>query len=715
MAELGGGAPGGEGRLRAAIDELADQLCQAVDGRFDFTVRASADDETAEKLAMLINFVLDAVRRGVSELEASNARLRELDRLKSRFLTNVSHELRTPLALVLGPIEAALEAPAGPSGAGREHLERARRNALRLASAVDDLLDFARLEAGRLEPHPEPVDVADLARRLADDARDAAAVRGLALEADLPPAGAATTLALDRKMVEKIAGNLVGNALKFTPAGGRVALRVAADEAGVTLRVDDTGEGIEPGKLGLLFQRFQQLDPSATRRHGGVGVGLALVKEFAEMMGGSVGVESEPGRGSSFWVRFARGALAPAAPGAREGSSRPLLPRALPLAGHEPAAAAPAPAPASSPAARADFSFDRPRVLVAEDDDELRAFLVSLLAAEYDVVACADGLAALEAARRHRPDVVLSDVMMPRLDGLGLVARLKADPALRHVPVVLLTAQAGKDAAVAGLDGGADDYLGKPFSPAELRARLRVALRLARAYERQALRADELAETRDLVAQAAIAGFARQYAAALGDALRAPLGRARALAEGPPGEGSPEDRAGLRAALDELERLGEGLARLSDPPPAAASPARLVLGDELRALVAALPPDARARLRVEAALEPAPDVAAARDDLRSALAHLVGAFARRRPGPLTLEVGAEAGQALLVLRASAAPGRGGPAGLLELELVRDERGAPRPDFAFMLAKQLLHRNGGTLRVEVTGEGALVARVTLPAA
>ncbi|HEU4538538.1 MAG TPA: ATP-binding protein, partial [Polyangiaceae bacterium] len=443
--------PPTDSTLRAAVNELADQLCEAVDGHFDFTVRATADDETAEKLAMLINFLLDAVRRGLSELEASNARLRELDRLKSRFLTNVSHELRTPLALVLGPIDAALDAPGPLDARTRDHLECARRNALRLASAVDDLLDFARLEAGRLGPQPEEVDVAELARRFAADARATAEGRGLALEVDAP-GGGPTSLALDRKMVEKIVANLVGNALKFTPPGGRIRLHVAADPGGVTLRVDDTGEGIAADKLGLLFQRFQQLDPSATRRHGGVGVGLALVKEFAELMGGSVGVRSEPGRGSSFWVHFRRGALSAAPDEGREGpvaSSRPILPPTPPLAGLAPARAAVA-------AREDDFAFDRPRVLVAEDNAELRAFLVELLSTEYDVIACADGVEALDAARRLRPDVVLSDVMMPRLDGAGLVARLKAEAALRHVPVVLLTAQAGKDAAVAGLEGGAD-------------------------------------------------------------------------------------------------------------------------------------------------------------------------------------------------------------------------------------------------------------------
>jgi signal transduction histidine kinase/DNA-binding NarL/FixJ family response regulator len=708
MAEAGGGAPAGDAALRAAVNELADQLCQAVDGRFDFTVRSSADDETAEKLAMLINFVLDAARRGVSALEASNARLRELDRLKSRFLTNVSHELRTPLALVLGPIDAALDAPAPLDEGTRAQLERARRNALRLAAAVDDLLDFARLEAGRLRPQPEPVDLAEVARRFADDAGDTAQGRGRPPAPHAPEAGAATTLALDRKMVDKIVANLVANALKFTPAGGNIAVHVAADAGAVTLRVDDTGEGIDPAKHGLLFQRFQQIDPSATRRHGGVGVGLALVKEFAEMMGGTVGVESEPGRGSSFWVRFARGALEPEArEGGVQSSSRPLLPRPAPLAGLE--AARP-----PQGGARAEFAFDRPRVLVAEDNDELRNFLVELLSTEYDVVACADGVEAFEAARRLRPDVVLSDVMMPRLDGMGLVARLKAEATLRHVPVVLLTAQAGKDAAVAGLDGGADDYLGKPFSPAELRARLRVALRLARAYEREALRADELAETRDLVAQAALAAFARKYAAALSNALRGPVERVSALAAALAGP-DPASSTALREALDDLAHLAEGLARLSDPPPAASLPARLGLAAELRALVASLPPDVRARLRMEGPAGPSPDVAIARDDLRTAVAHLVGAFARRRPGPIALEFDADAGGARLQLSTRPAPQGGGPAGLLELDLIHDEQGTPRPDFAFMLAKQLLHRNGATLRVEVRGDGSLVARVVLPTA
>jgi signal transduction histidine kinase/FixJ family two-component response regulator len=705
VAEPGAPPGGGEAPLRDAIDEIADQLCQAVDGRFDFTVRSSADDETAEKLAMLINFVLGAVGRGLRELEASNARLRELDRLKSRFLTNVSHELRTPLALVLGPVDAALEAPLGERA--RPQLERARRNALRLASAVDDLLDFVRLEAGSLKPQPEPVDVAALARRFADDARDVAAARGLALEAGEPAGGGATTLALDRKMVEKIVANLVSNALKFTPEGGRIQISVGGDDGGVTLRVDDTGVGIDPAKQGLLFQRFQQIDPSATRHHGGLGVGLALVKEFAELMGGAVGVESEPGRGSSFWVRFPRQAPASAltpAPDGAEPAPKPFLPPAPPLAVREASGGA-------ADAPRPEFTFDRPRVLVAEDNDELRAFLVELLSGEYDVVACADGVEAFEAARRLRPDAVLSDVLMPRLDGTGLVARLKAEPSLRHIPVVLLTAQADRDAAVTALDGGADDYLGKPFSPAELRARLRVALRLARAYRREALLADELAETRDLVVQLAVTSFARKHADAIGGALRAPLARVRALVGDLAGPEIPS--VALRAALDELAGVAEGIAQPSETLPDLPPAERVDLAAELRELGGRLPPAARARLAFEEEAGPCPRVFFARDDLRAALAHIVDAFARRRPGPIVGRLRAVATGAHLEL--STAPAAAALSNPLDLELIYDERGVPRPDLALVLAKQLFYRNGASLRVDLGGDGALVARATLPPA
>jgi DNA-binding response OmpR family regulator len=390
-------------------------------------------------------------------------------------------------------------------------------------------------------------------------------------------------------------------------------------------------------------------------------------------------------------------------------SSRPILPPAPPLAGLGPARSTKA-------IASGDFAFDRPRVLVAEDNGELREFLVELLSTEYDVIPCADGVEALEAARRLRPDVILSDVMMPRLDGMGLVSCLKAEAALRHIPVVLLTAQASKDAAVAGLEGGADDYLGKPFSPAELRARLRVALRLARAYEREALRADELAETRDLVAQAAVSAFARKYAAALGDALRAPVARARALADELAGPNAVSGRERLRQALDELSRLADGLSRLSDPPPATSPPARLGLEAELRALAASLSPEVRARLDLRRAPGAVPDTAVSREDLRGALAQLIGAFARRRAGPITLELSGETeGTCILLsaLGASGTPRSQRPAGLLELDLIHDDGGTPRPDFAFMLAKQLLHRNGASLRVEITGEGTLRARLVLP--
>ena len=402
---------------------------------------------------------------------------------KSDFLANVSHELRTPLTLILSPLDALL---AGDelTPKVRQELERMRRNAGRLARQVNDLLDFAKLEAGKSEPEIAATAVVPLVEAVIDDALAAAEVRGISLA--LVRADALGEAPVDPRMFEKIVMNLVGNALKFTPRGGRVEVSLADLGAELELSVRDTGIGIAADEMSGLFQRFQQVDASSTRRQEGTGLGLSLVKELASAMGGSVGASSEEGKGSRFWVRLPRdlakvdllrrrGAVS------RAGASR----GAFDVSSSEPAPASP------------EASVDKPRLVVAEDNADLRAHLVELLSNEYEVEGVGDGRAALAAARERLPDAILSDVMMPDMDGLALVRAVKADPILGQVPIVLLTARASPDQAAAGLDLGADDYVPKPFSPAELRARLRAAVRLHRAAVELALTVDELKASRD--------------------------------------------------------------------------------------------------------------------------------------------------------------------------------------------------------------------------
>ncbi|MFN7144932.1 MAG: ATP-binding protein, partial [Myxococcota bacterium] len=398
-------------RLRGAVDQIADQLCWAVDGRLDFAVRASCADDTVEKLAMLVNFLLDAARRAVEAVEERNHRLVELDRAKARFFANVSHELRTPLTLIQGPVESLL-ARAREEGdtAAIESLRRVRRNADRLAGVVEDLLAASRLEAGAERVSLRPTDPAGIVRGVVDDAQESARARGVSLTLDVQPCG--EPVALDPDKFEKIVLNLVSNALKFTPAGGSVAVSVERYGDTLGLRVADTGPGIRPEDQARLFQRFFQVDASSTRRHDGTGLGLAIVREFAELMGGTAGVESAPGRGSTFWVELPAREIVGATPSAPAVRASALLP------------------PPPPPAPAAVVADGRARIVVAEDNPDLLAYLIELLAPSYSVHPARNGLEALDLVRKLRPSLLLSDVMMPGLDGLELTRRVKADPEL---------------------------------------------------------------------------------------------------------------------------------------------------------------------------------------------------------------------------------------------------------------------------------------------
>jgi PAS domain S-box-containing protein len=397
-------------------------------------------------------------------------------RARSEFITVMSHELRTPLTLILGPLASLLEDRSEPlSERARAELARMWRNASRLRRLVDDILDFQRLAAGQMAVTWEPVDVHDLVADIVLDAEPAARSAGVALHHELDPD--LGTVPLDRRMFEKIVLNLLGNALKFTPAGGAVTVALARDgEDRMRLSVRDTGPGIDPSEHERVFQRFQQLDGSTSRKHEGTGLGLAIVREFTEAMGGAVGLCSEPGAGACFTVELPIDADRPLVRGPPP--ERPAAPA--------PAAARESPSPGPPPAP------DLPRLLVAEDNPDMRDYIATVLRDEFAVELAADGAEALRAALARRPDVVVSDIMMPEMDGYELVTRLKQDPALRDVPVVVLSAKASRDETVRGLEVGADDYLPKPFAPAELLARVRAALRLHRIHREVAAQKSEL-------------------------------------------------------------------------------------------------------------------------------------------------------------------------------------------------------------------------------
>ncbi|MER5854724.1 SpoIIE family protein phosphatase [Streptomyces sp900105245] len=415
--------------------------------------------------------------------------LAELDRAKTAFFSNISHEFRTPLALIMGPVEELRDRLATAGDEARQELDVIHRNGLRLGRLVNTLLDFSRIEAGRMQAHYEPVDLGRVTAELASVFRSAIEKAGLAFDVDCPPLQ--EPVYVDRRLWEKVILNLVSNALKFTFEGSiRVSVRPAAGHAVVT--VTDTGIGVPETEMPRLFERFHRIEYARSRSHEGSGIGLALVKELVGLHGGSITAASTEGVGTTFAVRVPFGtAHLPADATVTEPSGNaasttvdPYVQEALRwLPDHSANRFAEETVvqtddtrtPGSSATAAGA------RVLVADDNADMREYLTRILTgAGYAVTAVSDGHEAFQAVRRDSHDLVVSDVMMPRLDGLQLVTRMRGDARAASVPVLLLSARAGEEASIEGLEAGADDYLIKPFAAADLLARVRANIELAR-------------------------------------------------------------------------------------------------------------------------------------------------------------------------------------------------------------------------------------------
>ncbi len=430
--------------------------------------------------------------------------LAELDRAKTAFFSNVSHEFRTPLTLMLGVLEDLLGA-ADLRPDQHDQLHTIHRNGLRLLKLVNTLLDFSRIEAGRAESVFVPTDLAALTRDLASVFRSLIEQAGVQLVVECPPLS--EPVYVDREMWEQIVLNLLSNAYKFTFAG-EITVALRQEEHQVELVVRDTGTGIASVEVPRLFERFHRVQGARSRTHEGSGIGLALVQELVHLHGGTIEVESQLDVGTAFTVRLPLGTAH--LPADRIQASRTHAPTALGAAPFVEEARRWLPEVTSSQererewplhdAGRSPMSVaggeEAPlppaRILVVDDNADLRDYLSRLLAHHYDVEAVADGAAALQAARRSPPDLVLADVMMPELDGFELLHALHAVPGLEALPVILLSGRAGEEATLEGLAAGANDYLVKPFSARELLARIVTHLEIARLRREADARAHEL-------------------------------------------------------------------------------------------------------------------------------------------------------------------------------------------------------------------------------
>jgi signal transduction histidine kinase len=421
------------------------------------------------------------------DLQNALEKLKELDRLKSRFFANISHELRTPLTLILAPLSELDDRLTDDRD--RQHVRVIRRNAERLLGLINDLLDLSRLDAGGLRLNLAEMDIRSVAVSVHENSTPAALAEGidLRIEADPP----SRMIWGDAHRLEIVMTNLVSNALKFTPKGGAIVIGVRDLDSGVEVRVSDTGIGIPDEDLPRVFERFFQVSPTDRRREGGVGIGLALAKELIELHGGTIGVASGgEGEGTTFtiFLPFGRDHIKPEVIERRQqfdessvrrrAEDRVEISRAEDEEGDRP----------SGEAVPEVFEEDlepvpfvagrRPRVLLAEDNPEVREFIRKLLEPKFEVTAKPDGAEAWQAIQEDSPDLVVSDVMMPEMSGTELCQAIKKHPVLRSIPVILLTAKVGSEATLEAYAYGADDFVAKPFHPRVLLARIRAQLNL---------------------------------------------------------------------------------------------------------------------------------------------------------------------------------------------------------------------------------------------
>ena len=534
--------------------------------------------------AFLTRFrVLDFAKR--REIERANESLKETDRIKSRFTANIHHELRTPLTLTLAPLEAILSGEFGPVPDALDgYLRTMHANALRLLKLINNLLDLAKVEGQQFSLRRQRVNLAAIVGGIVDGARPLADRKQVALETDLQ--AELPVMHVDPEALEKVIVNLLGNALKFTEPDGRITIQIAPAQEGngAVLVVADTGAGIPADQLRRIFDRFAQVDSSATRKHEGTGIGLSLVKELVELHEGRVWAESDgPGHGTRMSVFLPCGSADE--PGVEEmlvdgvgvssrgSSSIDAMAAEIELPGegtsqHQLVEIEHNVARGEASAACDDADFDAlsgsPEIVVVDDNLEMRRLLGTLLGRHYRVRLARNGREALDAVREQHPDLVVTDVMMPEMSGTELCAALKGDPETRAIPVMLVTSKADREMQIEGLEIGADDYVTKPFHPRELKARVASLLQMRALQNELSVRNHRLEATLVELQAAEVQLVQSERLAAVGE-----LAAGVAHEMNNPVNFSLNAARALRSVADDIVQLSGPLARLdqqqSDP------------------------------------------------------------------------------------------------------------------------------------------------------
>jgi signal transduction histidine kinase len=413
-----------------------------------------------ERVSLEINKML-ALEEERKRAEA----LEQVDKAKTVFFSNISHEFRTPLTLILSPLEELINQRNGSLAvADKQNIETAHRNALRLLKLVNTLLDFSRIESGRQNANYVLTDIVEFTKKLASNFRSVIEKANLQLiinaDAFIQP------VYIDRSMWEKIVFNLLSNAFKYT-LSGNITIELVVENGYAVMKVKDTGVGIPEAELPRMFERFHRVQQVTGRTHEGTGIGLSLIKELVLLHKGEISVDSETNVGSTFTVKIPMGKEHLPAEQIKsqkeEGDSQGFNmyveeAGTLLMKAHE-----------TSETAEKE---DMPLVLVVDDNADMREHIQTILSGRFKVVTAVNGQDALQKIQEQQPALILSDIMMPVLDGIGLLKEIKGNKATVHIPVILLTARAGEESKIVGWETGADDYLTKPFSAKELISRI---------------------------------------------------------------------------------------------------------------------------------------------------------------------------------------------------------------------------------------------------